>query len=336
MKAYIGLLTVFLSSLGASVARAEPSPARTALQVRSALTGLRSGKLPVFARLPGEGNDRVAARLLATLPAIANDVGGEFTEAVEQRRLRRVGRNWSVDVGDDGNNLRFRRITPSAHNLPLAFKPGRDDVEGQGRRVLATLKELMPLSAGEELVFMGTRYGYAATQPTGAPTAETEVVGWAAVFGRSVGGELVIGGGSIVAVLFNADGTVEGVDGDWPRYQRAGVELEVLPLRDITRRARSLRVLPAGIAEATTGFECGYFDPGGNKRIRQSTLQPACAERVSQTLARGERRADVRFVPAAKRPVKSPLWPELVRTCGSELCDEPAHSRLRTTAPALR
>jgi hypothetical protein len=330
-KTQIRLFSAVLVGLTASIAAAEPAVPANAVVWRSSAKSFEPKQLEVLSRMPGAGADFIGARLLEALPRVATGMTGSFTRSFEGDRLRAEGRDWSLEVSDDGNRFEYQRSALTTRTLPLALKPSRADVERQGRLVLKSLQEFVSLANDEELVFMRTQYGYSGGQRTDTDKPEpVEVVGWAAVFGRKVAGELVLGGGSMVVVFFNADGTLESINGDWPRYEHTKTSVAVLQNNELLRRAASLVGAHATSGAKTTasGLECGYFDPGGKGRAKQTLLQPACSQRLDSIASTGERRADIRVVPAARRPFKALAWAELAKTCQTEACDEAPTSLL--------
>jgi len=318
-------MVALLASTALGDAWAGPSAARVEIRKRSAGVGLRASRLTVLARKPGEG-DAVVARKLAA--ALKDKLGvrsapGDFEEKVESRRLWLTGPDWTMQVADGGNSVKFRGQATQGR-LPLGSKPSDAVIETNARNFIGlVLKDFVTLAPGEELVFLQTKFGYAQGQAVNGEVVNgtpdpAEITGYTAVFGRTVAGELVVGGGSTLAVLFNADGSLEGFDRDWPQYDKTTVQLDALDVTAIRARGKAMKLpAQAGDVEKEKGFECGYFDPGGRRRSKQSLVQPACIHSVVTTNAQSLSAGRQYVIPATRKPLTQTGWPELTLLCSA-------------------
>jgi hypothetical protein len=186
---------------------------------------------------------------------------------------------------------------------------------------------MVTLGRDEELVFLGSRYEYAGSQGIDAAERGPDILeGWTSIFGRSIGGEMVIGRGSKVVVMFRADGTVEGFDLDWPAYASSGARMETLTVTAVRERGVHLKARLPQIAETMqrtalhteTSFECGLFDHGGrSKRGAAETVQPACQETFHTDIAAGTTKGTILVVPAARVPIADDSWTEARTLCAA-------------------
>lgn len=307
-----GVLVALAASMTIQDVQAEPSAARKALQARSAVSGLNGTRIPILKRKAGEGNSVVASRLAQRLQVRLGIKAG-YTLETQPRKLLLKGPDWTIEASDLGNALRFRGPV-SAVTVPSNAKPSAAQIEASARAFLTDVaSDFVKLGRDEELVFLGTKYAHNSGQAAGAAQPDASTVSeWVGIFGRRIGGELVIGGGSIAAVLFNADGSVQGFDRDWPEYEASGAAADVLDASAIKSRGNSLRLQAAGDVESR--FECGYFDPGGRKRSAQKLIQPACLQSILST-AGSVNHGTVYAIPASRVPLKSTAWPELDAVC---------------------
>jgi hypothetical protein len=156
------------------------------------------------------------------------------------------------------------------------------------------------------------------------------VAGWAAVHGRAIDGNLVVGGGSHVAALFDASGRLEGIDVDWPSYADSGTSTKATSLDRIKARGKALETaLKSDEAVEDENFQCGYFDPGGSHRHgRVKYLQLGCMRQVKyKKLGLGdgnsERWALSQALPASESPLKDEGWIQGPAACGDPAGCEP-------------
>jgi hypothetical protein len=261
-------------------------------------------------RKAGPGNAAIADTVLPLLQAQLQLVGQpkRAAEAGKVDRVRFEGEGWSLDVRDDGNTVRFRREAIAVGALDQ--KPDDIKIEAEARGLAQELvASLSARGEGEELVFLGTKFSYSGSHQTDAASPDPEQVdGWAAAFGRNLNGEIVIGGGSMVVIEYDGAGVVRAVDIDWPEYESANIELSALGTREIKARAENLgaKAEPGG-SRREHKFECGYFDPGGRKRVQQKLVQPACFYSLLSTDAAGSEYGVIVAVPATEKPWTRPI-----------------------------
>jgi len=304
--------------LAVTPAGAEHSTTRRQIEERSKAVGFTRSHLPVLLRRKGEGNDTIAARAIASLPQTAGLDLVDFRTTTDQAALRLEAANLILRVSDQGNNVRLRDLAPAPEGRDPSAKPSLKAIEDTARNFITTgLQDVVRLGTDDELVFLGTRYAYSAAQVTGAKTSETpKLTGWIASFGRLVGGELVVGGGSSVALFYHSDGTLEGFDVDWPEYDHAGLDVETATV-DLTReRAALLNDRPsAQVSSEQRAFACGLYDRGGrSKRERSGIVQPACIDVVVNSSAE-ETWSIVSTTPGARVPVLDWSWASGTKFC---------------------
>jgi hypothetical protein len=229
---------------------------------------------------------------------------------------------WNMSVSDDGNTVRVRLKGTTAVPVPRAGQPGTTAIENAARQFIAAqLSEFVKLRADEELVPLDSRYSHVSGRAAQATVSDPiRTTGWSMAFGRSVGGELIIGGGAIVAVIFRADNTVEGFDFDWPQYQVSTIQA-AMDLSGIRARAQQIeqqRGNPPVSREVL--FECGLFDPGGKSpRRRLQLVQAGCVQAYAASGATGSVNTEAGIVvaiPGAQTPIMDAKWPEMATLCG--------------------
>jgi hypothetical protein len=120
---------------------------------------------------------------------------------------------------------------------------------------------------------------------------EEHVSGWQITFGRAVNGRLVLGGGSHIQLGFDAVGELEHIHFDWANYEQSPRKVKTAGWAELQiRRAKKTALVPAGMANTSETFECGYTDLGartGKHRNRVSQVVPGCfATGIDQSLRR--------------------------------------------------
>lgn len=301
------LALVFALEDSAVAAKDIPKVAREVVSVDAP----RKGDHRIFRRAPGPGN-QVRVSQIETLLRAHVGIGTVQKVKEKKNRLWLEGDGWVLRVSDDGNNFIFQKernasLTPLAHEA----RPSKARIFAQGMETATSLlADLVKLGPREELVEMGIQYEKTAGQASGGGIDPTVIAGWTAVFGRAVDGNLVVGGGSHVAVSFDSSGAVEALDVDWPEYADTGETATAATLDVVKRRGRDKESpVMKNEARLETKMECGYLDLGGRhatKRIER--LQLGCMRTLdsrNMSLAPGnsEQWGEIQAIPAAVNPI---------------------------------
>jgi hypothetical protein len=313
----------FASTLMPALSSAEPSPARKDLGTRSIAKSFTASRLPILVRKPGIGNDAMADKLRAVLTAKLGINTADYQRSLGPKGLTLQGADWSMKVSDEGNAARVRIVGDRRISVPATAQPSYNQIETAGRDVLNNvLSDFVVLAPNEALVPLRTRFIHSAGHDLHAGTHEpTQTKEWSMAFGRSIDGEVVVGGGAIVGLIFRADGSLAGFDLDWPKYESSPTSVDTLDVGAIRARGRGFEKsngYPPQSRELR--FECGFFDPGGKSpRRRLQYVQPACFQ-MYVTPAGGkpgnvEESAIGIAIPGARAPLNDAKWPETAIVC---------------------
>ena len=331
--------------LGATV-WAGPSAYRQAQQDTALQSGLPIDSLSVLKRLPGDGREAIAKKLIKKLDGrfgerfVAKDLVAVERETAGNRDFYKNGSSYA-EFFADGSKFRFRGDIDNPDYVAKGREKGRmsdEELESRGRQVIGQLSDLIPLGGQEELTFRGTRFlknigfstppfnaartGIPATAPEAA-LPEPVYVANIAIFGRKVNGVPVIGPGSRVRVWFDNLGNLVSLEGDWPRYQVAADDSkqEVLPWAELKERVERVSV-PLDVTNGTQvrHFECGYVDLGAQRQ--GGPIQAGCLISYVRTQT-FEQDPDMKinagfleFIPAGREVMADKHWP-LAQTLAS-------------------
>jgi hypothetical protein len=313
------LALTLLATTAAAQPRAGHSDYLSGLTRQAMERPFRKDYVPLLDVVPGQGRERTAAALLATLEQDAGIDGLNLAsepmrpQAEDDKVLTLASDRAYLDVIADGSAFRFRADIDNAAR-PRA-EPGRQlparELERLGRRFLAgPLADFVPLGRRERITFLGVRYLYEGEGAVGAAAADreaTRVVAGIAVFGREIDRVPVVGSGSKIAVWFDNARRPVGFDVDWPVYRIGRDRQQLLPTADLRRRVAATTVAPEGEAGiAVDRFECGHVDLGATRRDGQ--LQAGCSIAYRGT-GRDETWARLDFVPAAVEVRRERRWP---------------------------
>jgi hypothetical protein len=304
-------------------AAAEVSAARQSWRERSRVVGFARPNQQLLTRLSGPGNEATAGHVRDIARGALALGATSYAERRDAGVLRQSADGWSMRVSDNGNNVHFTVESRVQAAGPGAAKPSLAQIEAMGRTFIDSwLASVVKLAPNEKLVFMGSRYEYTGSQAMNAPVRDPDVLqGWASLFGRSVGDEMIVGPGSKVVVTFGVDGAVTGFDVDWPAYAASGTTMDTLEVgavreRSIRLKAALPQLAPTAGVRHETSFECGMYDRGGRgKRRSGEMVQPACEESFCTEGLPSGRTGTTLIVPAARLPLADDAWLETKMLC---------------------
>lgn len=306
-------LFVFCASFSASTAFGEPSQYRKELTERSLREALGERAVPLLKfKPPAGGREAALQRLLSVLKAsrdrhISVREMGPRHESKRRLKIRAADGSWSLRVDADGSRVRYRGHLGDRTELPSARPLDLAALERLGRAYIAgPLAPLVPLSASDRLVFLGTRYLRSGSASESDPRFTSAPIAGIALFGREVRGTFVAGPGSKVSVWFTNKGEPIAFDVDWPEYQVEGTAPATLSRE--RARDRLYKQLPdqrENIERNTKRFECGYIDGGAYHR--SAIIQAGCLIHHDGLVATG-RYARVDAVPLALDPTPDRAW----------------------------
>jgi hypothetical protein len=324
-KKVIRSLAIGLATLGISASAAQAAPKSGVARSSVTTAGPRAGSHPVMVRQAGPGNIVRGDRLFSLMRD--RHKLAEPTKLEEKDgRLRVEGPGWTMRISDGGNNFRFRKDrAANVKPVALSSRPSKAKVLSDALAVInGDLSEFVTLGSAEQLVELGVRYESLGGQAPGAAPDPTTVGGWVGIFGRSVNGNLIVGGGSHVAVVFDSAGGVEAVDVDWPSYSNIGQTSKAASMDVVRGRAKLLEhPLTASQSRAEARMECGYFDPSGRHgRSRILYLQLGCVrqlktESTNLTQGNSEHWAESQAIPASESPLYDFAWAPIVTECNN-------------------
>ena len=328
-------LSALAAVTGAGTALAEDLPQTSEAALYSITRGFRQTSLPLLERLGAREPDSVSTALVEKLcpRPCAN-----LTRRAARNMLEVASGDWSVQVFGDGTAARYQNLEVGKRMRPLGRDPSQktlsEELVRAGRAYIdASLASVIILGLDEQLV--PTRVDYRFEGGYDARTRETtrSVVANRVVFGRTVRGVPVVGGGARVVLTFANDGTLESFQYDWPRYQ-VGSPRSVVAIDDILDRVQAVVGDRMGVPTSSTtrvskgagpsytvelmkntvlqNLECGYYDPGVQSREPSAPIQPGCVYHVVHQADDGVRAGFAGAVPAATQIEPDPGWREAV------------------------
>jgi hypothetical protein len=313
-------------------ATAADSPQAAAAAQFSAVHGFKDAALPQLRRAASTDTGVATGLIQQLCPAPCSTP----SDAIEGGKRRLESDGWSLQIAVDGFWARFQDLEVSKRAHSLAKDPSQkmsaDALEKAGRAFIAAkLDSAIILTADEQLVPIRTDYRFEGGQDVNTGEATTSIVANRIVFGRTIGGVPVVGGGSAVVITFANDGSVESFQYDWPAYevmkqQNVISASEVLGRVQTVMAARGISTptispmvsdtgkapYPIALSADTTlvKLECGYYDPGARVPAANSQVQPGCAYHAVYQSANGMRQGLAGAVPAGVQFDPDAAWPE--------------------------
>jgi hypothetical protein len=329
MKLISMISIALVSSLCVSAnAEAADFRARTQLRQHSIINGVGTSEVGVLKRLPGAGRTSARRALMRNLQ-VAGLIGPVLRTEYSTGKETEIGADWHLSIYGDGTKMKFRKGPSSAAGTPALERRtvspenrlSNEDLELLARDFIAdTLYDIVGSTADNELVALNTVHELNETIQENGTVLEKTIGGSIIAFGRRIDGVHVVGPGSKIAVLFTADGEIEGFDVDWPKYQRTGRKLRTLAGKAQIERTNAILTRESASQPLEfSSVECGYVDFGTRRRAEFSDLiQAGCAVAYRSTIVgakAGESTssAKVIYVPAGEVPEADPTWLELVR-----------------------
>jgi len=329
----------------------EDYPQRAAQKSQSLTRGIPQSITSVLVRNAGNARSTKTA-LLASLCGSC-----QTSETVTVAKTHVEGAGWTLDIEADGTQGIYQIKDAEAYSsrlaMPSTSRLSKGALESAGRAFIGSkLANVIMLGQNEQLVALTAAYRFEGGQDVRTKAMAPEmVVANRIVFGRTIGGIPVVGGGSIVVVTFANDGNVESFFYDWPSYSASSTQQTAIAPSKIVGRvqqaisARSLQVkastalpismssYPISIAPQVQiqDLECGYFDPGLNRRDSKSVVQSGCTYHVVENFSDGagtSRSAYGGAVPASAQILADTSWPEVVFLTGG------ASNKVQTPATA--
>jgi hypothetical protein len=315
------------------VALGEDFPQYAVLKAQSLSRGMPVTSGALLTRQLG---DATAARS-ALLASLCTGACAPTTSTLADG-VRVTSGKWKLEVYGDGTSGLYQAsdVIANAHaqQVPIAGRMTQASLENAGRAFVAsTLSKVISLDANEQLIPIATAYRREGGQDAKGVMAAESVVANRVVFGRTIGGVPVVGGGSRVVITFANDGSLESFHYDWPRYVSTNQSRTALAPGDIVSRvqqaiglktaaggsasqaasltAASLSSYPVDLSSTTQlqALECGYFDPGLSQRDANAPVQMGCAYHVLES-GSGGLAGFAGAVPAAQQVEADSQWAE--------------------------
>ena len=336
-KVVVAALFAVGGLLGSSHVHAEPTAQSEASAIRSLQAGFGASQGHALRRVQ-QDKTMAAKTIMQTLVGDASSTPAQDIDG----SVRALGGDWTVRVDRNGASARGSRNTKPA--LGMKTKLTADALERAGRSFIAgSLKSVIALSPNEQIVALATKYEIFGGQTKPGEPIEEHVIGNRIIFGRTIDGVPIVGGGSTITMTFSSDGTMQSFEYDWPTYTADTPNASDAPIADqaeLLNRVQRVGVVrtgkgtkaslspivanrgfPTSLAPNVdlTRFECGYFDPGPNQQTNMASISPGCTyEAVSTTTnPSGTLRYGIAgAVPALASFSADPAWPETMVLSG--------------------
>ncbi len=320
----------------AGAAAADELPGTTAWARSSQARGLAGSSLPLLIRSSPTDAVTVSRRLVATVCS-AGCASAPTTAATPQGAVRVSSEHWTLEVDADGTSARYVDSAVEARARSMGRDPAQrmpaDALERAGRSVIAsTLGSVVTAGSGEEIVPIATYYRSEGGHDFKTGQDTTVVVANRIVFGRTIGGVPVVGGGSTIVLTFANDGSVESFRYDWPTYRATASLRAVVGAGEVLRRVQrvigartGVSALAVSVAVPTPShaqpvapvggvslesLECGYYDPVSVRRDASAAVQAGCVYRAVARVDGATRSGLAGAVPVAAQVEPDAAWPE--------------------------
>lgn len=330
------LVAVCGVAIAGTEARAGDFPRVVSHSEQSVKSALSGRNVPLLTRTPREDSSRASQAVLTSVclqPCTASVSSNQDT-------LRASTSAWVLEISNGGSVGRFRNlnVVANAHaqGKPIASAMSDSSLESRGRAVIAsTLASVVLLGEGEQLVALNSGRRVEGGQSAQGGPVHSAVVANRIVFGRTIDGIPVVGGGSTVSVTFDNSGNVEDFEYDWPVYSRTGQSRSTVSSAEVLARLQKFVAVATGETvagppiSATTAapypveltaasklikLECGFYDPGLRGGGAQSGLiQAGCYYHVLNSKLADGSPVSAGFagaVPAADLVQADPGWRE--------------------------
>jgi len=343
MKSLMAGLCVIGSFLADRAALSQDFPETIAAAQFSITQGFRQRSLSLLRRSNINAPEAATAALIEKLcfapcPSLRTRSPGDLIDVTTS--------SWSLHVLADGSGARFRDLEVEKRAYPLARsisqKTSPESLVRAGRAyIAANLAPVIVLGSEEELVPIRADYRIEGDQNLATGEVTRSVLASRIVFGRSIRGVPIVGGGSRVVLTFTNDGALESFQYDWPKYETAAQQARsLIGVEDILGRVQRVIGVRTGvplstfsdrglaaqapnyIAELMRGtilekLECGYYDPGVPARDSAVPIQPGCVYQVMYRGDEGDRAGFSGAVPGSTQIEADPSWIESAILRGS-------------------
>ena len=339
--------SVFLIGIvvGAGLASAQELPATKEAALYSITHGFRETSLPLLRRQGVGDFDAASTALLEKLcPAPCASLNRRATgNAVELAYA-----DWSLKIMGDGTAARYQNLDVGKRMRSIGRDPAQkmssEELVRAGRDYIeANLTSVKTRGLDEQIVPTSIDYLFEGGLDLKTQKSTSAIVANRVVFGRTIRGVPVVGGGGRVVLTFANDGALESFQYDWPHYQIDSVR-SVAAIADILDRVHAVIGDRMGVPTSPTTrvqkggdrtyavelmpntvlqkLECGYFDPGVLAREAAAVVQPGCVYHVVYQ-SDGRRAGFAGAVPAATQIEPDPGWREAVFLRGSSPSQPP-------------
>jgi hypothetical protein len=334
--------------LAGSVVWGQDLPQTSADAHLSITHGFEQSSLALLRRVAFGPLDSVSGELLNKLcPAPCPDV----SKSSPGNMIKFNTSHWSLELLGDGTAARYQNLDAlkGPHALLKAYtqRSQATELEQAGHNFITSkLSSLITLGTDEKLVPVRTDYRIEGSYNLKTGDTNRSVVANRIVFGRTIHGVPIVGGGSTVVLTFTNDGSLESFRYDWPRYELADAR-SVVTIEELLSRVQRVVGMRAGVPLAASPpkvspgngatytidlmkntvlrkLECGYYDPGFTARETRAVVQPGCVYHAVFQNEEGTRAAFAGAVPGTAQIELDASWAESVMLRGPQPSDKPS------------
>ncbi|MEW5801632.1 MAG: hypothetical protein AB1847_05950 [bacterium] len=184
------------------------------------------------------------------------------------------------------------------------------------------------LGKNEKIIPLRVSYEIVGSGRVDSDEIESEdVAGSIVFFTRVVDGIEILGGGSVIAVLFASDLTPIGFDFDWSSYNTTNKVQEIAGLSEVYGRVSALSTLKNEADKIEfKRVDFGYYDPGVRDRDPMAYVQPSVAiDYVAEFGAKNDEKdpdlqeetyttaAYVDYIPIGRTVEEDTMWPQAIQ-----------------------
>jgi hypothetical protein len=311
----ISILVLFaVTSLPTPAIAEKLGPLVDLIETSRDLTVRAKSEVPLIrvATAPLSDSRAVLSGIVATGVLSPSDLAGDISVVRDSLDDFYSGPGWTARVWRDGTGIVFRKegIETCSSSIPdkkIALQIARQFLEQK-------LISMVGLTPNDEAVEIFTRYKRRTAASVDGNIEVREFCETDVAYGRKVGGVHVVGPGSKLIVTVAVSGEIVGFSVDWPHLTISTERQSVGASTANTARLRTIDPRSSQALEAMP--ECGYFDPGRNKRRNASVLQAGCLIGY-KTRTSGSISARIVALPIGEPIFSDPSWAEATYLCSA-------------------
>mgnify|MGYP001160334355 CR=1 FL=1 len=260
----------------------------------------------------GPGKEVVTQKLIAkfkTGDTITTKTDENWEMNMKEDFTSVVGEGWDLTVFDDGTRVNYRNwkhVEENKEKYGKAKEMSLNELKIAGEKFIREeLKDFVKFGAGEELVFLRSKYGISIIEKADGSYYDETLESNIAYFGRKKDGLMMVGNSSVIIVEFSNDRKPVSFYYRWKDYEESDEQIEIASREDIDYRISSLSSMNYGnVKNLEVKIVCGLYDDS-------EYVQPACEVQQSGEVDEGSFVGVINVIPAGRNYLMNDSWIEL-------------------------